>query len=135
MTRLFGIVKFISSEKATEFCEIFTLLMSYIVTVKSKVKILQNFVAFSEYMNLIMTSVRLWSLGLETFSEYLMITKVATIWFSVWDWGRQHCSQLDFPQCKLTHCNFAKLPRALQWGNQMVTAFFFVKYFFAFWAA
>ena len=53
MTRLFGIVKFISSEKATEFCEIFTLLMSYIVTVKSTVKILQNFVAFSEYMNFI----------------------------------------------------------------------------------
>ena len=28
-----------------------TLLLSYVVTVKSKVKILQNFVAFSEYMN------------------------------------------------------------------------------------
>ena len=30
---------------------IFTLLLSYIVPVKSKVKILQNFVAFYEYMN------------------------------------------------------------------------------------
>ena len=29
----------------------FTLLLSYVVPVKSKVKILQNFVAFSEYMN------------------------------------------------------------------------------------
>ena len=44
-------VKFIYSEKATKFCEIFTFLLSYVVPVKSKVKILQNFVAFSEYMN------------------------------------------------------------------------------------
>ena len=39
------------SEKATKFCDIFTLLLSYVVPVKSKVKILQNFVDFSEYMN------------------------------------------------------------------------------------
>ena len=39
------------SEKATEFCEILTLLLSYVVPVKSKVKISPNFVAFSEYMN------------------------------------------------------------------------------------
>ena len=44
-------LKFIYSEKATKFCEIFTLLLSYAVPVKSKVKISQNFVAFSEYMN------------------------------------------------------------------------------------
>jgi hypothetical protein len=44
-------VKFIHSEKATKFCEIFTLLLSNVVPVKSKVKILQNFMAFSEYMN------------------------------------------------------------------------------------
>ena len=44
-------VKFIYSEKATQFCKIFTLLLSYVVPVKSKVKISQNFVAFSEYMN------------------------------------------------------------------------------------
>ena len=31
--------------------EISTLLLSYVVPVKSKVEILQNFVAFSEYMN------------------------------------------------------------------------------------
>ena len=41
------ILKFIYSEKATKFCEIFTLLLSYVVPVKSKVKISQNFVAFS----------------------------------------------------------------------------------------
>ena len=44
-------LKFIYSEKATNFCEIFTLVLSYLVLVKSKVKLLQNFVAFSEYMN------------------------------------------------------------------------------------
>ena len=44
-------IKFLYSEKATKFCEIFTLLFSYVVPVKSKVKISQNFVAFSEYMN------------------------------------------------------------------------------------
>ena len=32
-------------------CEISTLLWSYVVLVKSKVEILQNFVSFSEYMN------------------------------------------------------------------------------------
>ena len=47
----FFLMKFIYSEKATKFCKIFTLLLSYVVPVKSKVKILQNFVAFSEYMN------------------------------------------------------------------------------------
>ena len=44
-------LKFIYSEKATKFCEIFTFLLSYVVPVKSKVKISQNFVAFSVYMN------------------------------------------------------------------------------------
>ena len=37
------IVNFKYSEKATKFCRIFTLLLSYVVPVKSKVKILQNF--------------------------------------------------------------------------------------------
>ena len=49
----FSLLKFIYSEKATKFCKIFTLLLSYVVPVKSKVKISQNFVAFSEYMNFI----------------------------------------------------------------------------------
>ena len=48
---LFMQVKFIYSEKTTKFCKIFNLLLSYVVPVKSKVKISQNFVAFSEYMN------------------------------------------------------------------------------------
>ena len=42
-------LKFIYSEKATKFCE--TFLLSYVVPVKSKVTISQNFVASSEYMN------------------------------------------------------------------------------------
>ena len=46
-------VKFIYSEKATKFCEMFTLLLLYAVQVISKVKISQNFVGFSEYMNFI----------------------------------------------------------------------------------
>ena len=45
------VVKLIYSEKATKFCEIFTLLLSYVVPVKSTVKIAQNVLAFSEYMN------------------------------------------------------------------------------------
>ena len=35
-------LNFIYSEKATKFCEIFTLLLSYVVPVKSKVKISQK---------------------------------------------------------------------------------------------
>ena len=45
------LVKFIYSEKATQFCEISTLLLSYVVPVKNMVEIWQNVVAFSEYMN------------------------------------------------------------------------------------
>ena len=44
-------LKFIYTEKATKFCEIFILLLTTVHTVKSKGKISQNFVAFSEYMN------------------------------------------------------------------------------------
>ena len=43
--------KFIHSEKATKFCEVFTLLLTGTTQDKSKVEISQNFVAFSEYMN------------------------------------------------------------------------------------
>ena len=39
------------SEEATKFCETSIVDLSYLVTVKCKVEILQNFVAFSEYMN------------------------------------------------------------------------------------
>ena len=45
------LVKFIYSEKATKLCKLFTLLLTVCTVVNSKVKISQNFVAFSEYMN------------------------------------------------------------------------------------
>ena len=45
------IVKFIYSEKATNFCQFSTLDLSFVVTVKSTVEILKIFVPFSEYMN------------------------------------------------------------------------------------
>ena len=44
-------LKFIYSEKATIFCEISTVDLSYVVMVKSTLEISQNFVAVSEYMN------------------------------------------------------------------------------------
>ena len=46
-------LKFIYSEKAAKFCKIFPLRLSYVVSVTSEVKILQSFVAFSEYMKFI----------------------------------------------------------------------------------
>ena len=45
------LLKFIHSEKVTKFCEIFSLLLTVCTAVKSKEKISQNFVAFSEYEN------------------------------------------------------------------------------------
>ena len=44
-------LKFIYSEKPTKFCEISTLNLTTVHTVKSKVEISQIFVAFSKYMN------------------------------------------------------------------------------------
>ena len=44
-------LKFIYSKNAIKFCKMFPLLLTTIHTVKSKGKISQNFVAFSEYMN------------------------------------------------------------------------------------
>ena len=45
-------LKFIYSEKATKFYQVFTLLLTGTPYNKSKVKFLQKFVTFSEYMNL-----------------------------------------------------------------------------------
>ena len=56
------ILKFIYSEKATKFCEIFPLLLTAVHTVKSKGKISQNFVAFLEYMNFNLGDQTKWSL-------------------------------------------------------------------------
>ena len=51
------LIKFIYSEKATNFCEIFPLLLTVCTVVKSKGKILQNFVAFSDYKNFIFVGI------------------------------------------------------------------------------
>ena len=48
------LVKVIYSKKAAKVCKIATLILSYVVPVKSKVEIFQNSVAFSEYMNFVM---------------------------------------------------------------------------------
>ena len=45
-------LKFIYSEKVTKFCKISTKYLSYGLPFKELVEILQNFVAFSEYMNI-----------------------------------------------------------------------------------
>ena len=44
------LIKFIYSEKAIQFCEIFTLLLTGTTYDKSKLKISKNLVAFSEYI-------------------------------------------------------------------------------------
>ena len=44
-------LKFVYSEKTTKFWKISNLLLSVCTVDKSKVKILKNFVAFSEYIN------------------------------------------------------------------------------------
>ena len=51
VSEVMSLLKFLYSEKATKFCKISCLLLSYVVPVKSKVDISQNFVAFSEYMS------------------------------------------------------------------------------------
>ena len=61
-------LKFVYSEKATKFYKIFTLLLSVCTTDKSKVKISQNFVVFSECTNF----------TLRQFFETLPLT--------CWDW-------------------------------------------------
>ena len=48
--KIYTMLKFIYSEKASKFCEISTVDLSYVVPVKSTVEISQNFMAFSEYM-------------------------------------------------------------------------------------
>ena len=51
LSYLFRILKLIYSEKATNFGKVSTVDLSYLVMVKSRIEISQNFLAFSEYMN------------------------------------------------------------------------------------
>ena len=59
--------------KARKFCEIFPLLLTVCTVVKSEGKILQNFVAFSEYMN--------FNLGMIWLDSGLL----------TWSWGISNC--------------------------------------------
>ena len=71
-------IKCIYSEKATKFCEISNLLLSYVVPVKSKVEISENFVAFAEYMN--------FKGG--KFSEDIKVKSSDFLWAKSWRTGR-----------------------------------------------
>ena len=66
-----GVIKFMYSEKATKFCEISTVDLSYVVPIKSTAEIFQNDVAFSEYMNFEITYETL-----ELFAALLIITSL-----------------------------------------------------------
>ena len=76
------ILKFIYSEKATKFCKIFFLLLTTVHTVKSKGKISQNFVAFSEYMN--------FTLKIKHFHYFSVFEPIPISWSTV-----LHCGQFN----------------------------------------
>ena len=64
---IFSSIFDLSLLKFTKFCEISTLLLTGTTQDKSKVKILQNFVAFSEYMNFkkMVTLIMQWTVKME----------------------------------------------------------------------
>ena len=86
-------LKFIYSEKATKFCEIFPLLLTRVHTVKSKGKISQNFMAFSEYLNfskkkgkkIIADFFRNWIVTYETMIPGFRKERLLTFPFAIWD--------------------------------------------------
>ena len=65
------LLKCVYYEEATKFCLISTLHLSTVHTNKSKVEILQNFVAFSEYMNFNLNNLWHKVLWAVAFSEYM----------------------------------------------------------------
>ena len=97
-TKYASAVKFIYSEKATKFCEIFPLLLTTVHTVKSnplllttvhtvksKEKISQHFVAFSEYMNFIAKKPFHWICSLSTKHQTNLETPKPIIpWIRIW---------------------------------------------------
>ena len=96
MHEFISMVKFIYSEKATKFCEIFTLLLSYVVLVKSKVKISQNCVAFSEYMNFNMMSIIKPTFFFSFFRIIKLPKQIQTILRLQMDFGRTKRNQHRF---------------------------------------
>ena len=92
-----GKVKFIYSEKATKFCEIFTLLLTKVHTVKSKEKISQSFVAFSEFMNftnIFQKSVKIGNGNANLVNAYQklsVVTEFQTVRMQLMNWIAPHC--------------------------------------------
>jgi hypothetical protein len=80
---LFRILKFIYSEKATKFSEIFTLLWTMCTVVNSKVKISQNFVAFSEYMNFEKRLHNYWEKFVISLTVYLFVWYVPIVFWTL----------------------------------------------------
>ena len=80
------LLKFIYSEKATKFCEIFTLLSSYVVPVKSKVKISQKFCGLLRMYELYQCNLKLHSPKIAKIimpaktevEQFVMATKIAS---------------------------------------------------------
>ena len=79
-----ALLKFIYSKKATKFCKIFTLLLTVCTAVKSKGKISQNFVAFSEYMNFKFVN---WRIRFFDVTNRLFALKISTflIFYNIYD--------------------------------------------------
>ena len=78
-------LKFKYSEKATKFCEISTLDLSYVVTVKSTVEISKNFVAFSQYMNFTYSFIYSTRTNFIFFpSIYYFFVSFRFIWYVYW---------------------------------------------------
>ena len=93
-------IKFIYSEKATKFCKISTLLLSYVVPVKCKVEIWQNCVVFSEYMHF---NFRIWKVLQLSFysSNQNAVTEMSKgnkmKWYLLWCDHNMHY----FPVCNI----------------------------------
>ena len=80
------VLKFIYSEKAKNFCKISTVDLSYVVTVKSTVEILQNIVAFSEYINF-------------TIIEILKFCRIVVRWYAITTEKKLHGLGYIFHTC------------------------------------
>ena len=102
-TQVSNKVKFIYSEKATKFCEISTVDLSHVVTFKSLLEILQNFVVFSEYINF--NDPQFWNGFSQCLSAqsacFVRIESQATFFFS----NKEHQSQIF---SELAFCPFSR---------------------------
>ena len=112
------VLKFIYSEKATKFCEISTLLLSVCTVDKSKVKISQNFVAFSEHTNLLQVS-QLWN--------SIKIRNMEHVQFIKYTWNRENTNAIS--KNASPHCSDYMSPpskKKLSWKSRwlLINSFF-----------